>query len=236
MAMRRGRSELWNLSSILALAALGCVLLYGLRVVISGRIWYLYLVLNLAIAFVPYIIAAAGTVLLAATPSKRLRAFIVAPVALLWLLFYPNAPYILTDFIHVVERTYLKAPPSDSLGLNAILWYDLIMNAAFAFMGHFIGLVSMWLMQRNLKSSWGRTAAIATILAAALLAGFGIYLGRFLRLNSWDLLLDPRRVIAEIGEAVQDPLVFLFSAVFSLFIFLTYAALVMFKRMSPSED
>jgi uncharacterized membrane protein len=94
----------------------------------------------------------------------------------------------------------------------------------------------MWLMQRNLKSSWGRTAAIATILAAALLAGFGIYLGRFLRLNSWDLLLDPRRVIAEIGEAVQDPLVFLFSAVFSLFIFLTYAALVMFKRMSPSED
>jgi len=229
---RRGRSELLQLTAILGLAALGCVLLYGLRVAISGRIWYLYLVQNLGLAMVPYLIAAAASLLVERLGAGRRRSLALSALAALWLLFYPNAPYIFTDFIHVIERTYLRARPTEWLGLNALLWYDLIMNAAFAFMGHFIGLVSMWLVHGTCARVWGRARARVLVLGAILFSGFGIYLGRFSRLNSWDVLLDPRRVLAEVAEATADLRAILFSATFSLFIFLTYAALVVFKRIA----
>jgi uncharacterized membrane protein len=230
MGDRGKRSEFVSLSVVLALAASGCFLLYGLRFAISGKVAYRYLLWNLVLAIAPYVIAAIGVHLLARCPASRRRALAV-PVAALWLVFYPNAPYIFTDFIHVINKTYLRAAPTEWLGLNALLWYDLLMNAAFAFIGHFIGLVSMWLIQAGCRDAWGARAARLLVGAAILLSGFGIYLGRFSRLNSWDVVLDPRRVFSEVAEATDDPKAILFSAAFSLFILLTYAALVVFKRI-----
>jgi uncharacterized membrane protein len=89
----------------------------------------------------------------------------------------------------------------------------------------------MWLVQRGFTEAWGARASRALVAAAILLSGFGIYLGRFSRLNSWDILLDTRKVFSEAAEATADPRAILFSAAFSLFIFLTYAALVVFKRI-----
>ena len=228
---RKGKSEFLTLSALLALSASGCFLLYGLRLAISGKVAYAGLVWNLVLAMVPYLIAAVGVHLIARAPEGR-RSLIAVPVAALWLVFYPNAPYIFTDFIHVINKTYLRTAPSDWLGLNALLWYDLLMNAAFAFIGHFIGLVSMWLIQGGLEKAWGARPARALVGAAILFSGFGIYLGRFSRLNSWDLVFDLRRAIGEIVEATVDPKAMLFSAAFSLFILLTYAALVVFKRIN----
>jgi uncharacterized membrane protein len=232
---RQGRNtELLGLSAILGLAALGCVLLYGLRVAISGKIWYLYLVWNLALACVPYLIAVAGSLFMPAAAPARTKAWRAAPFAVAWLVFYPNSPYILTDFIHVINRTYLRS--GKGIGDDTWLWYDLIMNAAFAFMGHFIGLVSMWFVQGFLRRAWGPVAARVLVLLAILVSGFGIYLGRFLRLNSWDLLLSPQRVLPRMSEAAGDPKAILFSAAFALFIFLTYASLIMFKRLRLPEN
>jgi uncharacterized membrane protein len=236
MEMRK-RSDFFTMSAVLALAVAGCFLLFGLRVAISGTTFYRYLVWNLLLAFVPYVIAALGVRFLS-RPSAgrgRLRPLVAVAIAALWILFYPNAPYIFTDFIHVINRTYLRARPADWLGLNALLWYDLLMTAAFAFIGHFIGLVSMWLVQRSFAELWGAKAARALVAVAILFSGFGIYLGRFSRLNSWDPLLDPKTVMSEVAEATADPKAMLFSAAFSLFIFLTYAALVVFKRMAMPE-
>ena len=228
---RERRSEFLTLSIVLALAVSGCFLLYALRFAISGRAAYRYLVWNLILACVPYAIAAFGAHLLARYDAGRRRALVGIPIAVLWLVFYPNAPYIFTDFIYVINRTYLRVAPSDRLGLNALLWYDLLMNAVFAFIGHFVGLVSMWLVQRGFAEAWGARASRVLVAAAILLSGFGIYLGRFSRLNSWDILLDTRRVFSEAAEATADPRAILFSAAFSLFIFLAYAALVVFKRI-----
>jgi uncharacterized membrane protein len=226
------KSEFLTLSVVLALAASGCFLLYGLRFAISGKVAYKYLIWNLVLAIVPYLVAAVGVHLLARSRAGRGRALIAIPVAALWLVFYPNAPYIFTDFIHVINRTYLRAAPSEWLGLNALLWYDLLMNAAFAFIGHFIGLVSMWLIETGFAEIWGARAARALVGAAILLSGFGIYLGRFSRLNSWDVVSDTKKVLSEVAEATADPKAILFSAAFSLFILFTYAALVVFKRLS----
>lgn len=231
MGAKRKHSDLLTLTSIFALASVGCVLIYGLRVVISGRLWYLYLVWNLALAFVPFLIAAIGSTLMSHIAPGRALSIVAAPFALLWLLFYPNAPYILTDFIHVIDRTYLRASPSEWLGLNAFIWYDLLMNAVFAFIGHFMGLVSMWIVQRTLARAWGAGAARALLAVAILLAGFGIYLGRFSRLSSWDAIFKPERVLAEIRDATTDPKAVLFSFTFAIFIALTYGALAAFKRV-----
>lgn len=226
-----------RLSALLGLAASGCLLLFGLRVAISGTTFYRYLVWNLVLAIAPFAIAALGIGLVSRMPAPcgRSRRIAAWATALSWLAFYPNAPYIFTDFIHVINRTYLRAAPSEWMSLNALLWYDLLMNAAFAFIGHFIGLVSMWLVRSSYEEIWGRRAARALVAAAILLAGFGIYLGRFSRLNTWDLIADPRRVAGEVAEAALDPKTALFSAAFSLFIFFTYAALSVFKRIGMPE-
>ena len=223
-------------SALLGLSILGCASLYGFRVLLSGRVYYLYLLQNLLLAFVPYLIAAASA--LGVTrfdrlhPGKgRLRSLLLVPAALLWLLFYPNAPYIFTDFIHVINKVYLRVAPSEWVGLNALIWYDIVMNAAFAFIGHFIGLVSMWIMESVMAAAWGKVPARLFIGLAMILSGFGIYLGRFSRLNSWDAILSPFRVAGEVMEALADPMTIFFSLAFALFIFLSYGALAAFKRM-----
>ncbi len=235
MAERKAWSDLLTVSVVLALAASGCFLLFGIRVAISGRSSYRFLVWNLVLAAVPYVIAALGSLALARVATRRSRALLAVPIAALWLVFYPNAPYIFTDFIHVINRTYLRVAPSEYIGLNDLIWYDLLMNAAFAFIGHFIGLVSMWLIHASLRKAWGPHAARILVLAAILLAGFGIYLGRFSRLNSWDVVLDPRRVLGEVSDATAEPKALLFSAAFSVFVLLSYASLAVFKRLKGTS-
>ena len=227
-------SSKWVGATVIVMPILGfagCALLFGLRTLVAGKVVYSYLVWNLFLAMVPYAIVAVGSIAARRLGTERGRAAALVPVAVLWLAFYPNAPYIFTDFIHVFNRTFLRTPASDWLGLNALIWYDILMNAAFAFIGHFIGLVSLWMMRDRARAAWGSAASTALALAAIILSGFGIYLGRFSRLNSWDIVTDPRRVLAEVAEATSDPKALLFSAAFSAFILLSYASLAAFKAM-----
>jgi uncharacterized membrane protein len=232
---KAGRPGFLRMSALLGVAVSGCVLLYALRVLVSGRSSYLFLVWNLFLAFIPYLFAGLGSYLASRASERKSRQLIAVVAALLWLAFYPNAPYIFTDFIHVFNRTFLRGSPSEWIGLNALIWYDIIMNSAFAFAGHFIGLVSMWLIQNCVARVWGRLAARILVAFAILLAGFGIYLGRFSRLNSWDLVLSAKQVVSETAEALSDPKAIMFSLAFSTFIFLTYASLVFFKRLDAPD-
>lgn len=216
---------------MLGAAALGCVLLLAVRVLVSGRSSYAFLIWNLVLAIVPFVFAGIGAYLVARAPGARARKLISVGAALLWLAFYPNAPYIFTDFIHVFNRTFLRAAPSEWIGLNALVWYDIIMNSAFAFAGHFMGLASMWLIQGCVARAWGKASARILVALAILLSGFGIYLGRFSRLNSWDVLFSTKLVLSEVAQALSDPKAVMFSIAFSTFIFLTYASLIFFKRL-----
>jgi uncharacterized membrane protein len=232
ISVRLKDSKLIAFSALLGLGILGCAMLYGLRVLISGRLYYLYLVQNILLAFVPYLISVTSALVLSRLQKGRRKALLALPCALLWLLFYPNAPYIFTDFIHVVNRVYLRVAPADWVGINALIWYDLVMTAAFAFIGHFIGLVSMWVMQSVIAQAWGRAAARVLVGLAIVLAGLGIYLGRFSRLNSWDAVLSPFRVASELIDAFSEPMAALFCLGFALFILLSYGALASFKSIS----
>jgi uncharacterized membrane protein len=103
---------------------------------------------------------------------------LIVPVsALTWLIFFPNAPYILTDLQH------LSNPASEVL-----VWYDVILMIWFVFTGLFLGMVSLFLMQEIVRREFGRWFGWGFVLVVAGLTSMGVYMGRFLRWNSWDVL------------------------------------------------
>jgi uncharacterized membrane protein len=147
-------------------------------------------------------------------------------LGLAWLFFYPNAPYILTDFIHVIwgQRAHDARPPL--ITANALLWYDIVLNSAFAFVGHLIGLISLLTLHRLTQAAYGRRWGWAFVLVAIGLGGYGIYIGRFERLNSWDILRAPLRTLHVGFRNLVNLKAVAFSLSFALFIFLTYLVVV----------
>ena len=118
------------------------------------------------------------------------------PLAALWLLFLPNAPYLLTDLIHLGSRD------------DAPLWFDLVLFSAFAWTGAFLGFLSIYLMQVVVRRTHGALLGWALVGGSLLASGFGIYLGRSLRWNSWDFVTSPgasprRRVGARLRSALS---------------------------------
>jgi len=168
-------------AALLAASAL-CVVLLEIRVHETGSSYYRFLIWNLTLAWVPFVLA------VAAYARARQRVDVLVWVLLVpWLLFFPNAPYLLTDFIHLDEG---PAP----------LWYDALMLSAFAWTGLMLGFGSLYLVQTILRRAVGDSIAWAGVLGPLALASLGVFIGRFIRFNSWDALLHPMRVAEVIRE------------------------------------
>jgi uncharacterized membrane protein len=171
----------------LAVASALCCALVLFRIERTGDPFYRFLVWNLVLAWVPF-----GLALAAYDRARRRVDWLVGALAFLWLLFFPNAPYVLTDFIHLHEST-------------APLWYDALMLSAFAWTALVLGFVSLYLMQMVGRRVVGAAWAWAGVVAALALASFGVYLGRFVRFNSWDALVRPGRVAQVISNQLENP-------------------------------
>ncbi len=225
-----------SLGVLAALALTGCLSLLAVRVALLGNPFYTFLGMNLLLACVPLGMAAVQVILLRTLNPGPARTVLVSVCALGWLLFFPNAPYLFTDFIHVAEKTWIRSDTIQWLGTRGVLWYDIVMSGAFAFVGHFLGLVSMWVEGRVLDEAWGRGIERVFLSAAVILAGFGVYLGRFVRLNSWDAVLTPVRAVRGTLAALADPKAVLFSLTFSFFVAVTYGMLVLaFSLRDPPK-
>jgi len=179
----------------------------------SGSDFYRFLVWNLFLAWVPLVLALAAY----ASASRRATAATVA-FGVLWLLFFPNAPYLLTDFIHLRES---PAAP---------LWYDALMLASFAWTGLILGYASLYLMQMIWERAVG-TLSWVGVVAVLALSSFGVYVGRFLRFNSWDALLRPVRLARVIHTNLESPLQHprLLASLFALTVSLTIGYLVVYS-------
>ena len=225
----------WSLALILGLSFLACLMLVLLRYTLTGRFTQGYLVWNLFLAAVPIGIARLGDY--GVNECKTARKAVICGMAafFFWLLFFPNAPYLFTDFIHVVRKANLGYVTADWFSPVDLLWYDIVMNSAFSFVGHYMGLVSLYIMHGTMMRLFGRFAGWALMLPAVLLSGFGIHLGRFSRLNSWDLVLRPLDAVWAIGSALAVPSALLFSLVFAFFIGLTYLIFYISKRGQLGE-
>ncbi len=171
-------------------SALAAALLAG-RMYRSQSATFVFMTWNLFLAWIPYWSSLWADRLNESHPRQWPR--LIVP-GLLWLAFFPNAPYILTDIWHLQER-----PPIP-------LWYDSSLLVVFALAGLFLAVFSLRTMQRLVQIYGGPLTAWLFVLLAVGLAGVGVYLGRFLRWNSWDLVLRPHAVLTDIIVRVANPL------------------------------
>lgn len=174
----------------LLLSSALATILYIFRVFYSQSSNYSNLVWNLFLAWLPYFFSMLTALLQRTFPQ---RWWLLFPPAMLWLVFFPNAPYIVTDFYHLQVRTPVP------------LWFDIIMVAVFAWTGSFLGIVSLRTMQDIVEKYFPRWVGWIFVAFSLGLAGFGVYLGRFGRFNSWDIFLNPKVVIKEILTSVLNP-------------------------------
>jgi len=150
----------------------------------AGAATYTFLIWNLFLAWIPYL-AALKVQRMQRTGAHRISVLIGL---LVWLAFLPNAPYIITDFVH-----FRHLPPVP-------LWYDLVLLFAAACTGLLLGLLSIYEVHRVLNNWFSKTFAAFAILAAIGLAGFGVWLGRFQRWNSWDIVTRPDALLRDIAQ------------------------------------
>ncbi len=152
---------------------------------------YRSLVWNLFLAWIPFVLAYLAYIL----SWRRWLLYLILPIfAFLWLIFFPNAPYILTDLQHLNEQTS-----------NVPLWYDVILLIWFSWTGMLLGIVSLNLMQEIVKRQIGRWLGWVFVFVVAGLSSAGVYVGRFIRLNSWDILQDPAGTAENLWNWLQDP-------------------------------
>jgi len=200
-----------------------CISLVVARVGYSGGGRYTNLVWNLFLAWIPFMLAYLAYMI----SSRRALIFFFVPIfALLWLVFFPNAPYILTDLQHLSDAA-----------TNVPLWYDVIMLVWFSWTGMLMGLVSLNLMHELVKREMNRAAGWVFVVAISALTGAGIYLGRFVRLNSWDLLQDPGAAAQDVWSWLSDPSLrsFGFIALYTLFFFFVYLTVYAFGHILQEQ-
>lgn len=184
------------LSMLLVVSTLATALV-AVRWFYSGRPAYLFLIWNLFLAWLPVLMA------LAAVALRRIPVLLWASGAA-WLLFLPNAPYLLTDLGHLGRWG------------NAPYWFDLLLLLVFALTGLLLGFVSLKVMHQLVQERLGQVAGWLFAIVTLSLSSLGVYIGRFLRWNSWDMLVQPSHVLGDLFALLHQPWVHRQAYVFSL--------------------
>jgi uncharacterized membrane protein len=207
------------LSSLLALA------FYVARVPVSHS-WRTFsnMIWNLFLAWMPYVFSIMTAVLYRWFPRRWW--LLILPGAL-WLLFFPNAPYIVTDFFHLRER------------IGIPLWYDILLLITFSLTGLFLAIVSLKSMQMIVGAYRGRFLSWVFVTFSLGLCGIGIYLGRFEHWNSWDLLSHPLRILRDIAVRLVNPAenfrFFGFTLLFTVFLVVCYVMFISMRNMEVED-
>jgi uncharacterized membrane protein len=183
----------------------------------AGRSWvwepriFRFLVWNLFLAWLPYYWSLWALSIHRRQPG---RWWLLLLPGALWLLFFPNAPYLITDLMH------LRSDPP------VPLWYDIGMLISFAWAGCFLAVVSLRMMHQIFRAYTGRAVSWMFVMGMTGLCGLGIYVGRFLRWNSWDIFLYPADVIGDITHRLAHPLsnlqIYGVTLLFAAFLFVCY--------------
>jgi uncharacterized membrane protein len=209
---RRAVYAALGLLSLFSVALIVVRYFYSAEPLFGGLIW------NLFLAWIPFGLA----ILIYDRHRAGTRPLRLVPLAALWLLFLPNAPYIVTDFKHLVPSPVVP------------LWVDIVVIAAPAWTGMLLGFLSLYLVQAVLRSLAGARVAWAAAVAVLGLASFGIYLGRVLRWNSWDVLANPR-VLADLDGVLVDPRAIGMTVLLAAFLTSSYLVVYALMRLEGIE-
>jgi uncharacterized membrane protein len=159
--------------------------LISFRVFYSGSLMYLFFVWNLFLAGIPLLMS---TFLIQAM-KKNLQRVLFAG----WLLFFPNALYIITDLVHLSDRYPIP------------LWFDVVLIFSAAINGLIMAYTSLHQVELFLESKFNNQKTKLIVFGCLFLGSFGVYIGRFLRWNSWDILVNPFGVAFEVIQHFINP-------------------------------
>jgi uncharacterized membrane protein len=213
--------KLSTIEKMLAASLAFTFLLLAIRVTIAHQTMYLFYVWNLFLAAIPLVI------------SRRLgrqENFNFKSCLLLmgWLLFFPNAPYIITDIFHYENR-----PPLP-------MWFDLLLVLNAAWSGLMLGLCSLLQVEIFLKKVLKPVWVSIYISGSLILCGYGIYLGRFLRFNSWDIITAPHELFVASFQRIFNPFdhrgTWGFSLLFGISLILFYYTLKSFNKLAGEKN
>lgn len=200
----------YKVLKMLLAMSFACCFLALFRVYWTKNLTYFWLIWNLFLAWVPLLIAYNLQKYYLRNPK---RYSILILTSCLWLLFFPNSPYIITDLIHLDPRS------------NVPMWFDSILIFAFALSGLFTGFISLYFIHEILDCFFNHVVNWTVITVIFLLSGYGIYLGRILRWNSWDLFTKPKLLLMDVTGQVDNPQAIFMTLVFTFFMFFSYLIL-----------
>lgn len=202
-----------------------CITLVFARVAYTDTPRHTGLIWNLFLAWIPFMLAYIAH----AISWKRVWLYLIIPfIAFVWLLFFPNAPYMLTDLQDLARAG----------GVGAPLWYDVIIIGWFSWTGTLLGIISLYLMQDIIFRTFGRWIGWIFVLVISAASSFGMYIGRFVRLNSWDILQNPSESAMEILGLVIDPSMRLaaFTVLYTFFFLFIFVVLYSFSHMLTEQN
>lgn len=180
-------SKQWNgIEKMLLLSVFFTIFLIIFRFLYFGHLDFVFYLWNLFLAIIPLMISRQ------LYKWKKLN-LTVFPVLFCWLLFLPNAPYIITDIFHFYER-----PPVPK-------WFDLLLVTSAAWNGLMLGIVSLMQVEHFLRLHLSSFKVNISIGAIILSCAYGIYVGRFLRFNSWDVVTNTNALVRQLGSSVIYP-------------------------------
>lgn len=212
----RGNHQIASLLTISLMA----VILLTFRVFLTRDLSFSFLIWNLFLAWVPlFFIKCVWNI----DKKSSLSNWLIAVCLIIWLLFFPNAPYIITDLKH------LRRLP------ESMIWYDAILFFSFAFSGLLTGLYSLRIVLRILKRRVSEITSWLFVTVFVILSSFGIYLGRFGRWNSWDIITQPDALAKGIINSVTNPLAIKHTATFSFVLMLLYLTFHIFAEIKSHE-
>lgn len=188
----------------LVLFGLLSITLMLLRVKITHDIYLLFLIWNLILGYIPYFLSSQIKITVPGTFKFYLLFFG-------WLLFLPNSFYLLTDFVHLHHNSDLQ------------YLFDALLLTCFSLAGFYAGISSMLHIHRLLEMKYSSQKSKRLIITLCYLSSFGVYLGRILRFNSWDILSNPVDLFSNILNSIQGYHAYEFTFLFGTFILIIYS-------------
>jgi len=208
----------------LAFLSFFCFGLSLARIHFANSRFLLFLNWNLFLAFIPWMFST----MLIIYPVLQQRKLLVILLLMSWLLFFPNAPYILTDLFHLKVSSAMP------------LWFDLLLILFFAWTGLMFGFISLWNIERVLNQLIDSKVVTLISVVFLFIGSFGIYLGRYLRWNSWDIMQKPLGLIYDIGDRFANPIkhpgTWGMTLLMGIFLNIIYWSFKLIKKNSDKAD
>jgi uncharacterized membrane protein len=206
-----------GITKMLMLSISFTLVLVLVRILYTNNLSYIFYAWNLFLAVIPLVCSNQ----LQQQQSINFKAVLLLAI---WLLFLPNAPYIITDIFHYELREPIP------------MWYDLLIVTTAAWNGLLLGIVSLMQVEKFLHIYCKKVWVQGFVLVSLMLCGYGVYIGRYSRFNSWDIVTKPHRILLDSAYQIRHPFqnlhVWAFTVLFGVMLSIVYFTLQQLKTIN----